>query len=421
MRLITATCVCLGLCTFGSASEFEDFDSFTSFGLDTEIQTTLLSEANNEAEYRDEIAEQLGFLVGGLNARGAVADLGHARVQIEKIESDQDRFRVSYSAQFIIAWPRNIAIPNTLRLLLPRGGDETGLVEFFKFFSRTCSHDPNEPALNRYSFYYYFRPIRSGCALASSTVLPAIETLARLQVSAQNTSGKSPEYAKIWEDGRLVATLIYATDRSNATSPNDNGIAAYNSIYRQLLSTYGAPTAASHTLSPGALPGPGINDLELTFWVNGRTINVSLLLIDKLGFQQPTPLFAKRYNERSRISDFVSYNGHSDYGENIRALAKMGTFTAGQYQLYFINGCDTFAYIDDSLRLAHFQANPTGTDYQFLDIITNSLPAFFSSMTAANARILQALLTSTQTYRTLLSGIDPKQSAVVIGEQDNKR
>lgn len=206
---------------------------------------------------------------------------------------------------------------------------------------------------------------------------------------------------------------------SLSSSPSDSGIQAYNSTYRFLIDSFGFPVSSNPAVGPNTLPGPTISDLEMTFNVAGRVLNVSLELIDKFGFQHPTAQFMARYNERSQISDFVAYNGHSDYGENIRALARLGSFVSNQYQIYFINGCDTFAYIDDELRAAHVKVNPSGTPYQFLDIITNSLPAFFSSMPLANGRLLQALMSGSSTYRAILSTIDPKQSAVVIGEEDN--
>lgn len=186
-----------------------DFDSATAIALDTSLSAEMLSEANNALEYREEISEQLNFLVGSLNAKGAVADLGHARVEILKVDPVGDRFRVHYQANFLISWNRSLSIPTGIRVVLPNGGDETGLGGFFRAFSSTCSQNPNEPSLDRYSFYYYFRPNRQGCVLQNQTPSPALEFLADVTLSLQNTSNKRPEYRKIWEDGKLVATLIF--------------------------------------------------------------------------------------------------------------------------------------------------------------------------------------------------------------------
>ena len=137
------------------------------------------------------------------------------------------------------------------------------------------------------------------------------------------------------------------------------------------------------------------------------------------GIRDYNPSFYQEYNEWTQSADFVSYNGHSGLGANIRALARLGTFVEGQYQLYFINGCDTFAYIDSALADAHATVNPGFAGTKFFDLITNSMPAYFTDMAPSTITIIKALRDSKLTYRQILAKLPKVQRAVVSGEEDN--
>jgi len=138
------------------------------------------------------------------------------------------------------------------------------------------------------------------------------------------------------------------------------------------------------------------------------------------GLSQPT--FRARYEALSSRADYIVYNGHAGLGTNVRALAQRGKWVAGQYVVVYMNGCDTFAYIDDALFNAHKALNPDDTTgYKYIDIINNSMPAFFSSMTGATMSIFRGLMAydAPQTYEQMFRGVDSSQIVMVTGEQDN--
>jgi hypothetical protein len=81
--------------------------------------------------------------------------------------------------------------------------------------------------------------------------------------------------------------------------------------------------------------------------------------------------------------------------------------------IFFVNGCDSFAYVDNALRDAH--AGPS----KFFDLITNAMPSYFRSNADNNVALIQAFLGRSKTYRQILSGFDRGQRAVVTGEKDN--
>ena len=58
-----------------------------------------------------------------------------------------------------------------------------------------------------------------------------------------------------------------------------------------------------------------------------------------------------------------------------------------------MNGCDTFAYVDDALNKAHKNINPDDTTgIKYIDIVNNAMPAFFHSMSGATMALFRGLL-----------------------------
>ena len=120
---------------------------------------------------------------------------------------------------------------------------------------------------------------------------------------------------------------------------------------------------------------------QKVFRVDGKKIHVVALLTDNVNKGLQTPAFRTRYETLSTRADFIVYNGHAGLGSNIRALAAAGKWVAGQYVVVFMNGCDTFAYIDNSLSAAHKAINPDDTTgFKYIDVVNNGMPAFFAPM-----------------------------------------
>jgi hypothetical protein len=97
-------------------------------------------------------------------------------------------------------------------------------------------------------------------------------------------------------------------------------------------------------------------------------------------------------------------------------------WSPGQYTLVFMNGCDTYAYIDSALANAHAAVNPDDPEgTKHLDIVANAMPSFFRSMPQATMALLDGLLDyeNPQTFEDILRDIDPAEVALVTGEHDN--
>ncbi len=134
------------------------------------------------------------------------------------------------------------------------------------------------------------------------------------------------------------------------------------------------------------------------------------------------PTFDARYGELSRNADLIVYNGHAGLGANIRALARKGEWQTGQYAMVFLNGCDTYAYVDTAIFDAHAEVNDDderGTKYA--DVVTNALPSFFANLSGASMALIKGLLAyeNPRTYEQMFGDVSSTQIVLVSGEEDN--
>src|SRR6185503_6420047 len=120
-------------------------------------------------------------------------------------------------------------------------------------------------------------------------------------------------------------------------------------------------------------PGVSAPDIEFNATLpGGKTIHVVALLTDNVRVGLSQTAFRTRYENLSTRADYIVYNGHAGLGANVRAMASAGKWVQGQYVIIQLNGCDTFAYVDDALNRAHMLVNPDDTTgYKYLDLVNN--------------------------------------------------
>jgi len=375
--------------------------------------------AGQEDQAAQLIVKQLQFFVGPLNGYTGGAQVSQAKITLQELRPEGDRVNVKYAAEFAVAWPKGTNIPSRFRTVLPLRADSTGLKNFFATYGQQCVSG-EEPA-DAGSFFYFYRPERPGCNILQSHN-PSLGVMGSIYLSAHpgSTDGKSPEYRQIWADKKLTVTFVVGTYEHGATSPQDAGIAGYNVIYQTLRRYFGNPTSINVPLSAQSAPGAAYPDIEMTFHPHGQEVNVVLMLIQKYDMQKPSAAFLKRFQERTTVSDLFAYNGHSDLGGNIRALSRIARFEEGKYQIFFVNGCDTFTYLDQTLPNAHAAVNPGYAASKHLDLITNSMPGQFGHFGMNAQALVQTLWERKATYRQMLTTFPSFQKSIVSGEEDNE-
>ncbi len=361
---------------------------------------------------RETIEDQLLYTVGQLNADNSSGRIDTAAITNIVRTTENGRTRLSYHAKLRVAWGKKNSIPATYELILPV--DISKQSAFASKYGHTCvdfgAHDVDEG-----SMFYYFRPKQSGCSIDAADI---IRVQATLSPSPSETTGKYPEYNKVWEDNTLRVVAVFGKNEAFTTT-NDVGISAYNSFVAAVKSRLTNPTTVPANIGPN----PGVANPDVTYTASigeGKSIIVNAFLVDSI--QQGGAAFEARYAAVTPKADFIIYNGHAGLGANVRALARMGRWEKGQYSIVFINGCDTYAYVDSFLNDERARVNPedpTGTKH--LDIVMNAMPAFFSELKDTTLALVDALLDYKQprNYQRIFRDIDSSQVVLVSGEEDN--
>jgi hypothetical protein len=385
--------------------------------LDAEFEGKLVTDSSwND---KQTVLDQLLYTVGQLNGYTAVGRVDKAEVTNIQKTTVGGKTQISYHAKLPVIWNKRNGIPTSVDLELPLDISYAGQNAFAEKYSHKCvdfgAHDVDSG-----SMFYYFRPRASGCSIAASDVHAVT---ASLSPSPSQTTGKFPEYDKIWEDDTLNVVAIFGKYEDGATSTSDAGIAAYNEFVSAMKSEL---ANRNLTTVPASIPSnPAVNAPDLEFNAtlpDGKKIKVVALMTDNVndGLQQQA--FRARYESLSTRADFITYNGHAGLGSNIRALANAGKWVAGQYVVVFMNGCDTFAYVDGSLFNAHKSINPDDTTgYKYIDIVNNGMPAFFANMAESSLAMFRGFISynDPKTYEQIFAKIDSSQLVMVTGEQDN--
>lgn len=391
----------------------QPFTSAEATLLDLEFDGELLTSTSYDA--RGKVEAQLLFTIGHLNGSRGVARLD--KLEVTKLVSTlvSGKYKVTYHAKLPVAWGSKTNLPTTYALKLPRNVDASGITAFTTKYKSACA-DPEGHELSADNMFYYYRPNLAGCVLAD---LDAMKATARATVSTQNTTGKFPEYHKVWADSSLDVVAIFGKYDDGATTTSDAGIAAYNAFVQKIRAEL--PGSVTTPASVGTAPGVSKPDITISATLaDGKKVKVTALLVDNV--RTAPASFYTRYESLSPGADMIFYNGHAGLGANVRALASRGRFVAGKYLMLFMNGCDTFAYVDGALAQKRAPLNPddpTGTKY--MDIITSGMPAFFSSMPNASMALIRGLLkhAAPMTYEQIFAGIDRDQVVTVTGEEDN--
>ena len=428
MRLVLVTaCFSVFLAHCGRVSQESDtkYDSFHSIALDGVIDQGIIdTTSTSDADIKEQIIEQLHYSVGLLNTWGSVGNVSQTLTKVIKIANKQKIsekvWRVTYAASMSVSWARAYQIPDEIELILPYSAD-SGLQmpeKFYNMYAVTECLDPSQHELGLGNIWYYLRPHNRGCSLGLNGQVAELSVRfpIRLKVSDINTTGHSPEYHKFWEDGRLVVTSVFSKSQPGHRNPRDEGVMQYNRFFAQLQGTYGRPTRLSHRVSRGG-PGEEVPELTAEYQSARGPIEVRMFLVD--GMSHNGEDFDAKFGAATLDSDIVMYNGHADLGGNVVSLAHRIQVRPGQYQLFMLNGCDTYAYISEEIMQKHKAVNPNAPDFKFVDIIANSMPSYFHYNSYSAMLVINAAVSGRFTYREILSSFDESQHAVVIGEEDN--
>lgn len=416
---VLLSALALGGCAADAPAETDTgegaFSSNQATLLDFEFDASLTTDSSWDDNQT--IEDQLLYTLGHLNADNSVGRLDKLTLTNVQRTEDAGKITIKYHAKLPVAWGSKTNLPTSYQLALPKDNSSAGLQAFTDKHKETCV-DWGAHEVDTGSMWYYYRPRQSGCDIKDDEV---VKTTAHVVVSSENTTSKFPEYQKVWEDDRLEIVAIFGKYEANATS-GDAGIDGFNEFVSSMKTTMAAlGPVVSTPANLADRPGPATLDVTFeTTLADGKKVKVVALLVDAI--TQVWQGFDARYESLTPTADVIAYNGHAGLGQNVRALARKGKWVAGKYQVFFMNGCDTFAYVDGSLaqtRAALNADDPTGTKY--MEFVTNAMPSFFSSMPDASTALMQGLLSysTPKTYDQIFEKIDRSEVVLVTGEEDN--
>ena len=429
MKLVTSTLLAISVASVGACVDEADLydgetvksdddksdSSALAVFVDAEWNGTLVTDSSwNDPST---IQSQLFYTIGQLNGMNSVGRIDKAVISNIVKTTVGGRTQIKYKAKLLVAWGNRSNVPASIELKSPLDVSSAGQTDFATKYSHSCvdaaAHDVDSG-----SMFYYYRPKASGCTSAPADVNTVTATLSPSPVQ---TTGKFPEYTKVWEDGVLNVVAVFGKYEDSGMTGSDAGIAAYNAFVRDAQNELRQFAMTTVPATVPTAPGVGTPDVTIDATLpDGRKVHVTALLTNQI--RNTDAAFDARYAAVTPNADFLSYNGHSGLGANIRALTRKGSWRKDQYTLAFINGCDTYAYVDSSLAQARAMLNPgdtTGTKH--LDIATNAMPSFFHSNSRNNITFIRSLMNIAQpmTYEQIFKLIDKSQVIVVSGEEDN--
>lgn len=383
-----------------------NFSSNQATLLDFEFDATLTTDFSFND--KQTIQSQLLYTIGDLNFDNSVGRLDALELSnVKKTATAAGGVQISYHAKLPVAWGSKTNLPTSYVLQLPTDISEAGQQKLMDAHQHACV-DPEAHDLEVGSLWYYYRPQNAGCNIADAE---APRITAKVSVSKLNTTAKYPEFQKVWEDNRLEAVAIFG--KYEATGGQfDAGVQGFNGFIAKMQSTLGASAKVTKRAE---------NDVTVEATLpDGKAVKVTALLVDAI--TSVWDGFDARYESLTESADMIAYNGHAGLGQNVRALAKKGRWAKQKYQIFFMNGCDSFAYVDGSLAQTRATINgddPTGTKY--MEFITNAMPSFFKSMPQASTAVISGLLdyAHPKTYEDMFKGIDRAEVVLVTGEEDN--
>jgi hypothetical protein len=409
-RVECAECVETGHAKFVSAQATQ-----VTFSWDGEVVST------SEAGAEEAIASQALFTVGTLNAYGSVGRLERLTTSARIVTPLADgSFAVRYHAELPVAWNKNETQPPSFLFTLPRRGSSEGIQAFAAAYGGSCAEAEGH-SVDAGSMFYFYRPELPTCLPLPEDVVLARATIAP---SSENTTGKYPEYQRVWSDDVLKAVVVFGKYEEAGTNNSDPGILGFELFIdstRAKLATLAV--GGTVTTNPSLLPsnlGSLLSEVTLTADLPyGKHAEVHVLLVSHLS--KVDAAWDAKYAALTPDADLIIYNGHAGLGWNVRSLLAKGAWNPAQYLMLFVNGCDTFAYVDGRLRKARAALNPDDeSGSKYLDLITNAMPSLANAYESETV-LLDSLLDyqKPQTYASILSSIDDFQVAVVVGEEDN--
>src|SRR5262249_37569597 len=143
----------------------------------------------------------------------------------------------TYHGKLPVAWGSKSNLPTSYTFQLPRQADAAGFDAFTTKYKDRCV-DPEAHDVDAGSMWYYYRP--TNCTLDPADIVTSV---VKVTVSTENTTGKSPEYHKVWEDNALDVVAIFGKYEDGGKDESDAGVAAFNEFAASVQAAFPGVTS----------------------------------------------------------------------------------------------------------------------------------------------------------------------------------
>ncbi len=318
-------------------------------------------------------------------------------------DSNKYYFELTYDATFPAQISRDKA-KNSLDYYSAAPASESLFSAVYENY-RACSIQSDTDIFDVSNFFYYFDPKKCDfAAINAQHKFFEIKTIHLQLTQKADYDGGKPEYNRMWEDGRFVATFVFGSHAGSADFKSaDAGAKAFRSFLNKLAASKKLalqseiPISSTNIRRVYKYTGPRLNNLV----PEDGVVDIQAIFVSQL--DQITPELANLiFGDRIGPSDFFTYNGHSGYGHNIEHLTAIIKPTDEQYVLFFLNGCWTYSYAQE--------------ENKNFDIIANVNQSLFEDMSRASILSLEGLL-SGESNHNILSKLPKAQGPIIVGEE----
>jgi hypothetical protein len=317
--------------------------------------------------------------------------------------------RVAYRASLAVAWPTDAIVPDNYELTLPL--DATTLGAFDQKYDGRCGKGQS----GRDDLWQAWNPRADSCSLEEADVM---RTTAMVTPDDGAMTDKYPEYDQLWADDRLDVVAIFGI--IDPTRSDDWGWSEERRFVESAVQRLDNPRVTTNATSSSVLGDRTVTGTAMAFG-RAREVKLDVLIVD--GLEGARADFDARYDALTEAADLVLYSGHAGHGRNIDALVRKGKVAPGKYQLFLLNGCESFAHVDTTLtdrrREVNGSADPKGT--RFLDVVTNAQPGYANNLAKASGVMFSAAIApeGPLSYKEIVARMPERHVVVVYGEEDN--
>lgn len=380
-----------------TAATFEKrFDSNSQILLKGTLFGKIESTSSHLSDVELEIEAQLNYLVGHLFTIATPAINSSLEIDFETERLGIKTY--NYKASLLIAWDKFFIpsdFPYIYRVILPSRGDSRGLANFSLRYQRNCgSSSP---------FWYYYRPTLSTCPLnkISATHPYAFAMDLVLEKSDLQSEKKCPDYEKIWEDNTFF--IVHVAGAYNENELNTSADTAIS----ELTKIFDSPDINEKT-------NGDMYYYRKAIFQNGK-INFNAIDLKK-PMSQASVSLKNLLTNLTPNADLISYNGHSGYGENIRAFIDSIKIKKGKYTIGWLNACKPFFHLSRAWFKKVEEENDFEPSQKFLDLMMVSHIGTFSNGLDVS-KLIKHISSGQKTYTQILWTLNV--DTLVIGEEDN--